>query len=408
MEVFAMNKKRLIPKRVAMLITSSVFLIISLLFATGSLILNRSTENHNESSGENSLNTISKESSVVESSVSSMEELESSIESEQEPEEIEPNHEYVINEYGYTFVYGDSGYEQFSYGTDAFNRYVKGLNSVSSHFNDETPIYNIIAPISSTFATSSIPKDIRNQHKYSNKSQGTFVSNVGDAVEDRVNNISIIEEISERYDQGDYLFFRTDKNWTPSASYTAYTAFCENAGLIPYDISNFPAVEVGDYLGWFHFATKNQDMASNPDQFLYYSNLPSVKVALKVYGGYDVSDNVAFCDNDIDVNTAYDVFVGTTTAGRYEITTTATGGNLLIVGDSSVLPMLPFLASHYEIIDVINPMYFNKTLSELLANRTYDEVLTMCYSTSAIAGDYTPAFNSFFENKTEEVPSVNE
>ena len=403
-----MNKNsKKINKHTASLISCSVALIIALIFALISIMMNsKNIEATDDTQTESSIYTsqIFFESSVIESDiVDNTTEIiseQTSVGGEVDlPETEEPKHCFVQNKYGYTFVYGDSGFEQFNYGNTGLNTYINSLNAFASYFPEETPVFNITVPVSTTFVD--IPSDVKNEHDFHNKSQSTFVDLVGEGIKENIINIPIVEKIRERYDNGEYLFFRTDRNWTPAASYTAYSSFCEAAGLNQYAISSFPEKELGDYLGWFHFATQDKDMASNPDKLIYYSPMPSVKTVLTVYDYGMKLNNYKLCDNSVDVEDAYDIFVGTT-AGRYEIVSTTMGGNLLIVGDNSVLPMLPFLVSHYGKIDVINPMYFNNSISEYLENRHYDQVITMCYTTNATAGDYMPAFRRFIEEEYNE------
>ncbi len=401
-----MNKdKKKLARSIATLITSAIFLIISLLFVVASLIMyNNDTIDNQSDVGINadveinsSIDTLENSSEVILSSEVPEENQSSIVESSEESSEAEEvilNHDFIHNKYGHTFVYGDSGFEQFNYGEKALKRYVDGLNSLSELFPKETKVYNITVPISTTYA--SIPREIYVQHDFYNKEQGTFVSTVEASLNENITNIPIVSKLRERYDNGEYIFFRTDNNWTPLAAYTAYAEFCEAVGLNAYAITSFPTVEVGDFLGRFYFATQDENMKKNPDKFTCYSTVPSVNTSLTVYNGEAKYTNYNLCDNKVDINNAYDIFVGTT-AGRYEINTTVNGGNLLLIGDSSIYPMLPFLASHYGKIDVINPNVFESSLSEFLQNRQYDNVITMCYTTNATAGDNKPACNNCIE-----------
>ena len=79
-----------------------------------------------------------------------------SVESVEDSDEI--FHGWIINEYGYTYIYDNSGYEQFNYKASALNRYVNSINSLSEALPKTTRFFNITVPVSSTFV--SIPKEI--------------------------------------------------------------------------------------------------------------------------------------------------------------------------------------------------------------------------------------------------------
>ena len=307
-------------------------------------------------------------------------------------------HGWIINELGYTYVYGDAGYEQFNYKTTALERYINSLNNVASSIPQSSRIFSITAPVSSTFAD--IPRDVYKKDNFYNQSQSAFVSTVASRLNSCIINIPIVSKLEEQYDNGEYVFFRTDKNWTSLAAYTAYLEYCNAAGFVPYSIENFSKTVELDFLGCFYNSTKMPSMESNPDSLICYSCIPSVKTNLTVYAGGMLYDTYELCNNKAGINNAYDVYLGRT-AGRYELSTTVEGGNLLIIGDSSANPFIPFIACHYSKIDFIDPRYFTNESQDFFTNREYDDVLIMCYSTNAVSGEYIPSLNILFGENYE-------
>ncbi len=303
-------------------------------------------------------------------------------------DEIE--HGWVINNYGYTYIYGDSGYQQFNYKQTALQRYVDSLNRFSKIVPEKTTVFNIIVPVSSTFA--SIPSEIYKEDNFFNLSQSSFVSTVSSKTDDTIVNVPIVDALENAYDNGEYVYFRTDNNWTPLGAYKCYRAYCENAGITPFDLETFTSKYEGDFLGSYYTATASDSMFQNPDKFISYSSAPEIYTKMYVYDGETVYSDYSLGNNEVSTQTRYNIYLGRE-AGRYEICSNAEGGNLLIIGDSSVAPMLPFLASHYAKIDYINPKKFKTPIAEFLASREYDHLITMCYSTNAVAGDFIPALN---------------
>lgn len=386
-----MNAKGKITKEKIALITSAVTLIITLVLVFVSYAM-RNRESQFEASYEDSVNSVpeSQEVSVLESSLSVSEVFNEISDTVSDESVTEIPHGWVINELGYTYVYGDCGYEQFNYKSTALNRYANALNNVANALPEKTRLFNITVPVSSTFA--SIPREIYTKDNFYNQAQSAFVSTVYSKTQERVIGVPIVSKLEEEYDNGEYVFFRTDKNWTQIGAYYAYAAYCESADIIPFALHNFPQKEVGDFLGSFYNATASKEMADNPDKLVCCSTIPSVKTALTIYDKGIVYTDYALCENKVDYKNAYNVFLGRN-AARYELSTTATGGSLLIIGDSSAYPMLPFLAAHYSKIELINPTLIDTTLNEYLSNRQFDDCIVMCYSTSAISGDFVPELN---------------
>lgn len=306
--------------------------------------------------------------------------------------ENDVKHGWVINEYGYTYVFKDAGYEQFNYKTSALDRYVSSLNAFSEKLPYNIRLFNVIVPVSSTFVD--IPKNIYVGDNFFNQSQSAFCSTVATMSNGRVISVPLVEVLENRYDAGDYVYFRTDKNWTSLGAYIAYREFCEAAEFNAYSEDTFKKIDIGEYLGSFYNATRSSQMQDNPDRFFLMPMCESVKSTMTVYSDGRIYTNYLFCNNSYNINSAYNVFLGRE-AERYEIHTNAGGGSLLIIGDSSVNAFLPFVASHYSRIDYINPNLMKTSLEDFIKGRNYDDCILMCYSTNAISGEYIPLLNIF-------------
>ncbi len=395
-----------LTNRTILLITGAVFLIIAVLFTVLSLVTMRPEEPDTSSTLSNNSNVPDDNSSAPPESSEDYSDF-SNVFAESLPNESSDNstesdiieHGWVINEFGYTYLYGDSGYEQFNYNTASIDRYVVGLNRFSSIIPQGTRIYNIVVPVSSTFA--SIPREVYVADNFYNKSQSAFVSTVASKTDERVINVPIVEKLEAQYDNGDYVFYRTDRNWTSLAAFTAYQSFCEKSGLTAYPITAFSSSEIGPFLGSYYRATSSPTMEDNPDSVTCISHSDNVTTALTVFDNGMMFEQYRLCNNEVDISSATDCYLGRS-AERFQITSTADGGSLLIVGDSSAHALIPMLASHYSKIDFIDPECYKSTIPEFLTERSYDDVLTICYSTNAINGNYIPSFNTIIGVKNNE------
>ena len=304
---------------------------------------------------------------------------------------VEIEHGWIINDMGYTYVYNGCGYVQFNYKSSALERYVKALNNISSIVPQNIKLYSITVPVATTFAD--IPREVYVADNFYNQAQSTFVTTVASQTSERIVHIPIVVELESSYDNGNYVYYKTDKNWTADGAYIAYQKYCETANIKPLPISEFKKNSVQGYLGSFYNATKLNTMKRSPDEFVYYQPSDQIKSSLIIYDKGMVYNNYSVCGNKIDRSAPQYAILGRD-AERYEINTTANGGSLLIIGDESVNSFVPFLLSHYRRIDIINPNRFNTSFETFFENRNYDDCLIMCYSTNSISGDYIPTLNS--------------
>ena len=381
----------------ALLITSIVLILVLLLTVFAIATSRKPNGDYNTDStidnadrNESIDNAVSSDNIDAESS--DIEESKDNSANESSTEESKTDHGWIINKYGYTYLYKDSGYEQFNYSSKVLERYVNALNTFENYVPEETSIYNIIVPVSSEFAE--IPREVYIEDGFYNKSQSAFVSTVETKLDERIINIPIVNLIKQKYYDNDYVFFRTDKNWTPQAAYYAYCELCKQLNLTPIPLSSFNKIEAGEFLGRFYLATDSTLMENNPDNFVCYGPMPSIKTALTIYKDETVYKDFELCSNDYDKYSAYDIFFGID-ADRYEVSSTAAGGSILLIGDSSIYPIVPLLTAHYKTIDVVNPQNFTESVADYLKDHKYECIVTMCYSTNATSGDYIPAFNEF-------------
>ncbi len=393
-------------QKTVIIISSAIFALALLLYAIFLSLKEDDAEleeiqssfpviSESESSQTEQSNEISQEASLV---FNESEETSYVNEESETVSEILPEHGWVINEYGYTYIYGDCGYEQFNYKSTALERYVNSLNNVANTLPENIRLFTITVPVSTTFAD--IPREIYVNDNFYNQSQTAFVSTVGSKLNERFISVPIVETLEEKYDANEYVFFRTDKNWTSLGAYYAYRQFCEKADFAPHSLENHTVTDSYEYLGSFYSATKAPEMSDNPDSLICYGTIPSVKTSVTVYDSGMLYTNYTLCNNPVTVQTAYNVFLGRT-APRYEISTTATGGSLLIIGDSSAHPLVSFLASHYSKIDIIDPRSFDKSAEQFLSEHNYDDCIVICYSTNSISGNFIPLLNTFFGGSNE-------
>lgn len=305
-----------------------------------------------------------------------------------EPQQ-EPYHGWIINSYGYTYVYGDVGFEQFNYKNTALDRYVNGLNTLASSIPEDCRFFNMIAPVQASFYD--IPREIYTADNFYNASQKAFVSTVESKLAQNIQDIPLIGKIERRFDDGEYMFFRTDKNWTAHAAYDAYSEYCEKSSFSALSKGSFTTRAYDSFLGNFYTATSMAAMRDNPDVLDYFYPYAGVECSLTAFRDGRVYTDMRLSGNG-DTNDLWKLYLGTE-ADYYRIDSTAKGGTLVAVGDSSILPMLPFLTSHYSKIYFLNTLQFSGSIADFVSESNADDLLTICYSTSAVSGDYVPSFN---------------
>lgn len=285
---------------------------------------------------------------------------------------------WVINKLGYTYLYNDRALSQFNGTARTAIRYANAVNKVTETI-DSPQIYNIIVPTQAEFID--IPSHIRKEDNFFCTSQSEAAYIVASNMK-KAKNIDIFDIIYAHSEE--YLYFRTDNNWTMNAAYYAYSEYCDELKIDKIDIEKYEKITLHNYLGRFYTATQSKMLLDNRDYIVYYRTEAEYPFYITVEQNGNKTYSLKYYGTEISSDKGYDVFIGKERAS-YRFDTRSDGGTLTVVGDSSVHPFLPFLMAHYSEIYFYNPAFFESDIINVPAT---DTVLFMAYSTNANDPEY--------------------
>lgn len=319
--------------------------------------------------------------------------------SEESSEEVseEPDHRWVKNSMGYTYLYQGKGYNQFN-GTQSYaDKYATALNGFTSSVS--FPVYSMIAPTSVEFVD--IPASIRREDDFFNSSQKVFINNVNGAL--NATPVDIYSSIASKVND-EYLYLRTDKNWTADAAYLAYLEFCTATGNIAAAKTGYELGSYTGYLGNFYNATGSGKLKANADTVNYYKINSVFPCVVNMYNGELVYKDRALIYTQLSnpISYGYYAFLGDR-GERFTITSqnSATEKTLLVVGDASAFAFVPYLVANYRTIYFINADAYSGSVSSFIADKNIDEAVVLSYASSAATNSYINRLNTIFAANTE-------
>jgi len=295
-------------------------------------------------------------------------------------------HKWVINNLGYTYVYGNIGLEQFNDTLATQQRYADTINALYKTLPENIKAYCIVVPTNVEFVE--IPREIYVADNFYNSSQKKSINAINELLDSGITAINIYDTINAH--KSEYLYFRTDINWTPLAAYYAYREFADAAGIQPVLLTDFERERYEGFLGRFYTASREESLAKTPDTIEYYLTDKDNKCKLTAYlrgatyTGYKVVGNQVSSTAN-----GYNVFLGIE-AEYYKIVTGAEDkGKLLIISDTSAAAFVPYLLTHYSEIHYVNPNYYSGVIADLAKELGINDVLFMNYVTNANRKQYT-------------------
>ncbi len=349
------------------------------------------TPEHSEEASENigeesTVTDTSKEESTAEvseeASVSDISEEPSEAEVSEEPSEPDndPEHGWVINNLGYTYLYNGKGYEQFTYSSAIAEKYATSLGNIASKCGNAN-IYHILVPTNCEFAD--IPRAVKQEDDFYCSSQQNFTEKVNSLTESKIVNVNVYDKISSRVSNGEYIYYATDPNYTCLGAYTVYSEFCKAAGLSAVSESTYSLKVLSDtFLGRFYTATGSERLKKNADSLYYYDVDDAYKASEKVYRRSGIVNREGVIFTDVP-SYAYYCYLGEDARMIDVATSAGTGKNLLVIGDSSASPVVTLLVPHYDNITFVNSTLQTDDITDVIANGKFDDVLIINYNTNA-------------------------
>lgn len=403
-------KQKRADEKKAILITLVVVVVIALLILAAILLLPDKTsgtvsadqtssdqiniivsdvpDDISETSGDVSLPDLSNEPINTTSDISDVSSADTVSDDTSESEEVV--HGWVINDLGYTYIYGNCGYEQINATENTMKRYANAVNSFVSALPDNIKVYSMLAPTSVEFAD--IPREIYTADNFYNSSQKNTILAINEKLDKDITPINIYDTLNSHSEE--YLFFRTDINWTSLAAYYAYCDFASAAGFSSVNLLDYEKQTYDGFLGRFYTATNEEALSKTPDKIEYYltDTNNSCKLTIKnkgvTYSNYGIVGNSVSSKSN-----GYNVFLGMN-AGYYKITTgKAEKDKLLIISDTSAAAFVPYLVSNYSEIHYINPNLYDGKISEFFNGNNINEILLLNYTTTSTRPEYASALS---------------
>lgn len=241
--------------------------------------------------------------------------------------------------------------------------------------NTDADVYFALIPGKSDIWAHMLPQ---NAPRDSEKAAIDYCYSLSDAV-----NVDIYGKLEEH--SGEYIYYRTDHHWTTLGAYYGFSALAESMGLDCPDISEYGGRETvsEDFYGtsW----SSSGFSWVEPDSMEIFVTEPEGLEITNYPQGSPVEGQL-YDWSRLEVKDKYSFFYGGNTP-LLEIETGVEGApSLLILRDSYMDSLSPFLLESYSRIHILDLRYYRASLSDYIAQNGFDDVL-VCYSIDNFSTD---------------------
>lgn len=258
---------------------------------------------------------------------------------------------------------------------------IKNNTKVLKEFGDEStiPVYLMLTPSKSSIKQEKLPDYI--PLSYSEKKD---IESIYEALAGKVSTVDVYTMLFSK--RNEYIYYKTEPGLTNLGGYYAYTVLADRIGKKPNTIDEFSIEYLEhEYYGETYYKTPCSSVT--PDIItLYHHHKPNRK--------FIVTDNITkerfntlYPEEYSSKKTPKDIILG----GQREDISIFNAGpydrQILIIGDSSAVPLLPFLATQMAEVRFINMT--KKSTEEALNIDAdfYDQILFLYSAETYIHSD---------------------
>ena len=182
-----------------------------------------------------------------------------------------------------------------------------------------------------------------------------------------------VEQAFNRMKNNEQLYYKTDHHWTTDGAFHAYLELCKTLNIQPASEHNFNRSQASDsFRGSLYYKT-GAEIGKPEDIYLYLSQ-DNAPVIAKYY---DTKKKVPslYESSKLSGRDQYEVFTGGNHTQIKIRTNVETDRKLLLIKDSYANAMIPFLATTFSEINVVDMRYFTGSLSDVIHNNVVTDVL---------------------------------
>lgn len=179
------------------------------------------------------------------------------------------------------------------------------------------------------------------------------------------------------------LYYRTDHHWTTLGAYYGYTALAEAMGFEPVPLTDYTETLVTDAFYGSAWSAAGFSWVP-PDRISRY--VPQGDAVVTNYVSGQAEPGTMYDESKLEFLNKYPYFFG----GNTPLLTIDTGNDqapsLLILRDSYMDSLSPYLLAHFSQIHILDLRYYQTSLKAYLAAHPVDQIL-VCYNVKNFSQD---------------------
>lgn len=243
--------------------------------------------------------------------------------------------------------------------------------------NVDVPVYFSLIPGAAEIWSYKLPPDAPND------SQLEIIEYAYDYADENTTVKTVDMYSALRAHAGEYIYYRTDHHWTSLGAYYGYTQLAKAMGFEVSPLSSYTPRRVTDSFYGTVYSSSGFSWVS-PDSIDVFVEEDGVEVT-NYPSGAPVAGTL-YDESFLEKKDKYSFFLGGNTPLLQITTDNVDAPSLLIVRDSYMDSLTPFLLENFSQLHIIDLRYYKTSLAEYIRNHDIDNIL-VCYSVANFCTD---------------------
>lgn len=252
---------------------------------------------------------------------------------------------------------------------------LEAINAFQEEYED-IPIYMCLVPNAANVLSDKLPLFAVTEN------QDKQMKEIQKKLDGKIHWVDMKKPLQEHKDED--IYYRTDHHWTTLGAYYGFQALAKEAGISDKTAKKMKPYAVTTSFNGTLSSTSGYELGYEEPIYIYYSD--QMPEAVLLYVQQQEKRASWYDSSKLGEKDKYAMFLG----GNYPLidisTTSDAKKRILIVKDSYANCFIPFLASEYQEIVVVDPRYYYGSVKELVKNYGIDEVLFL-YNTNTFVED---------------------
>lgn len=187
----------------------------------------------------------------------------------------------------------------------------------------------------------------------------------------QVTSVPLLDALMAQKEQP--LYYKLDHHYTVWGAYYAYGELAKALGFTPLAPEDFTVQEISDDFFGTYYAKAGRPF-SQPDAMWMMEPKEGYDYTLTIRDTGEVRDSL-YSPEYLEQADKYSFYLDGNHASVTVHSSIGNGKKLLVLKDSYAQCLIPFLANHYETIEVVDLRYFRKNIAEYAQKKDIEDIV---------------------------------